>query len=128
MQELNKKVAFITGGTKGIGRGIAEALLKERISIAITGRQQKTLDPVVEELSRQARQDAKILGFEDDVRTFEDLQKAVKQTVDALGKIDILIANAGVGHFAPIEKLTIEQWQQTIDTNLTGVFYTLKAG
>lgn len=128
MKNLEGKVAFITGGSKGIGWGIAEALLREEVSVAITGRQQKTLDSVVQELSKSTKNGAKIVAFEADVRKFEDQEKAIRQAVEVLGKIDILIANAGLGHFAPIDELTVEQWNQTIDTNLTGVFYTLKAG
>ena len=62
-----------------------------------------------------------------DVRNLEDMQHAVLQTTDAFGKLDVLIANAGVGHFGSIEDLTVEQWNETIDINLTGVFNSVKA-
>ncbi len=127
MKKLNHKVAFITGGTKGIGRGIAESLLAQGMNIAITGRTQNTLDKTVEEINAQVDSSAKVIGIQADVSSFEDQQKAIAETVENFGKIDVVIANAGVGHFAAIEDLTIEQWKETIDTNLTGVFYTLKA-
>lgn len=128
MKELNQKVAFITGGTKGIGNGIAEALLKNGVSVAITGRRQETVDKAVQTLSNSAQNEAQIIGIEADVRNYKDQEKAVKKAIESFGKVDIVIANAGLGHFAPISELTIEQWNETIDTNLTGVFYTLKAG
>lgn len=124
---LKNKTAFITGGTKGIGRGIAEALLKQGINVTITGRTQSTLDDAVKELNANQDSDAKAMGVQANVKEYHDLENAVKKTVDNFGKINIVIANAGVGHFAPIEELSIELWKETIDTNLSGVFYTLKA-
>lgn len=128
MNKLNHKTAFITGGTKGIGSGIALALLNEGVNVAITGRTQSTLDNALAELTSKHKGDAKIIGIQADVRKYEDQAKAVQTTVETFGKVDIVIANAGLGHFAPIDELSIDQWNETIDTNLTGVFYTLKAG
>lgn len=127
MNKLKNKTAFITGGSKGIGLGIAEALLQQGVHVAITGRNQESLDEVAAKLSEKYGSGAQVLGIEADVRSFEDQQQAVNKAVDNFGKIDIVIANAGLGHFASIDKLTVEQWNQTIDTNLTGPFYTLKA-
>src|SRR5690606_8563350 len=69
----------------------------------------------------------KSFGIQADVRDFESQQKAVKEVVEQFGQLDIVIANAGLGHFGSIEDLTVEQWQETIDTNLTGVFNSIKA-
>ncbi|HLS31179.1 MAG TPA: SDR family oxidoreductase [Flavobacteriaceae bacterium] len=124
---LKNKTAFITGGTKGIGRGIAEALLKQGINVTITGRTQSTLDDAVKELNANQDSSAKAMGVQANVKEYQDLEKAVKKTVDNFKKIDIVIANAGVGHFAPIDELSVELWKDTIETNLSGVFYTLKA-
>ena len=128
MNDLGTKSALITGGTKGIGYGIAEALLKEGINVAITGRDKKSAEEAAKNLNASGNDRAQAIGVEADVRNYESQEKAVKKAVDAFGKIDIVIANAGLGHFASVEDLTIEQWQETIDTNLTGPFYTLKAG
>jgi len=68
-----------------------------------------------------------VLGIAADVRDFEAQQNAVAKTLETFGRLDVLVANAGVGHFAPITELTPAQWHETIDTNLTGVFYSLKA-
>jgi NAD(P)-dependent dehydrogenase (short-subunit alcohol dehydrogenase family) len=115
---MNGKTALITGGTKGIGYGIAQALLKEGYNVAITGRD--------EAAGRKAAGD-KMLFIKSDVRDFKSQQEAVEKVVKKFGGIDVLVANAGVGFFASIEELTPEQWHQTIDINLTGVFYSIKA-
>lgn len=128
MNDLGTKSALITGGTKGIGYGIAEALLNEGINVAITGRNKKSAEEAAKRLNVNGNDRARAIGVEADVRSFESQQKAVKTAVEAFGAVDILIANAGLGHFGSVEDLSIEQWNETIDTNLTGPFYTLKAG
>lgn len=125
MKKLNEMVALITGGSKGIGYGIAASLLKEGVNVAITSRGQDAADQAVQELSTIGP--GKVIGIAADVRSFESQQQAVAKTLEAFGRLDILVANAGVGHFADIRSLTPEQWHETIDTNLTGVFYSLKA-
>lgn len=128
MNDLGTKSALITGGTKGIGYGIAEALLKEGINVAITGRNKESAEDAAKKLNANGNDRARAIGIEADVRNYESQEKAIKTAVEAFGTLDILIANAGLGHFASVEDLTIEQWKETIDTNLTGPFYTLKAG
>lgn len=120
------KTAVITGGTKGIGYGIAEAMLSENMNVVITGRNQDTVDEAVQRLSKSGK--GKVLGIASDVRSLTDEQNVINSTIATFGSVDILIANAGVGHFASIEDMTPEQWQQTIDVNLTGVFNSIKAG
>lgn len=126
MNELNTKVALITGGTKGIGYGIAEALMKEGINVAITGRNLATAEKAANQLMSNNDEGAKAIGLDADVRSYESQEKAVKKTMDKFGRIDIVIANAGLGHFASVEKISIEDWKETIDTNLSGPFFTLK--
>lgn len=128
MENSNNKSAFITGGTKGIGNGIAEALLNEGINVAITGRTQSTIDEAVKTFEEKINGKAKLIGIQANVRDFQDQEKAMKKAIDTFGQIDIVIANAGVGHFASLEDLSIEKWNETIETNLSGPFYTLKAG
>ena len=67
------------------------------------------------------------LGLEADVRDFKSQEKAVKQLMDKWGQLDVLVANAGIGNFGSIDELSIEDWNDTIDTNLNGVFYSIKA-
>ena len=124
MNNLTSKTALITGGSKGIGYGIAEALLNEGMNVAITSRSQRNADEAAEKLNNSG----KVLTLEADVREHGAMKNAVQQTIDQFGALDVLIANAGIGHFASIEELTDEQWHEVIDINLTGVFHTIRAG
>lgn len=126
MQDITSKTALITGGTKGIGYGIAAAMLEADMNVAITSRKQQSADSAAKKLAKIGS--GQVIGIEADVRDLASQQNAVKQTMKAFGQLDVLIANAGVGHFGDIEKLTPQQWQDTIDINLTGVFYSAKAG
>lgn len=121
---LQHKVAYITGGTKGIGYGIAQSLLAQGMRVAISGRNKSTVESAAKSLSQEP---GRVLGLVSDVRSMEDEARAVAQILHTWGALDVLIANAGLGHFAPIDKMTEEQWHETIDTNLTGVFHSVKA-
>lgn len=125
MQNLEGKVALITGGNKGIGYGIAEKLITQGMNVCITSRTQENATKAAEALNDIGG--GKALGIVCDVRKMEDQIGVVSKTLDAFGKIDALIANAGVGYFANIEEMEIEKWHEVIDTNLTGVFYSIKA-
>ncbi len=127
MNELKSKIALITGGTKGIGYGIAEALMQEGINVAITGRTLATAKEAANKLNEKGYKNIKAIGLEADVRNYESQEKALNKVVDEFGKVDFVIANAGLGHFGNVEDITIKEWQETIDTNLSGPFYTLKA-
>lgn len=117
------KVALITGGSKGIGFGIAESLLKEGYKVAITSR---TIDSANQAASQLVAH-GDVLAIEADVVDFKSQQDAVNLILEKWGQLNVLIANAGVGHFAPVDELDINLWKETIDTNLTGVFYSIKA-
>jgi 3-oxoacyl-[acyl-carrier protein] reductase len=119
------KTALITGGSKGIGYGVAEALIKDGIRVAITSRSQKSADEAAASLNKIKAGFA--IGIESDVRNLDSQQAAVATVIEKWGQLNYVIANAGVGHFAPIAELTPEQWNETIDINLTGVFYSAKA-
>jgi NAD(P)-dependent dehydrogenase (short-subunit alcohol dehydrogenase family) len=125
MENYKQKVALITGGSKGIGFGVAEALLKLGMRVAITSRNLDSAEKAATELKKTGS--GEVLALEADVREYKSQEKAVKKVIDTWGQLDVLVANAGVGHFAPIEELSIEDWQATIDTNLTGVFYSIKS-
>lgn len=127
MNILEGKVALITGGTKGIGYGIAEALLNQGFKVAITGRDRESTEAVAKELASKTNSENAVIGLAADVRQLESQEKAVKATLDAFGQLDLVVANAGLGHFGSIEELTVEQWNAVIDTNLTGVFNSIKA-
>lgn len=125
MRSINGKAALITGGTKGIGYGIAASMLKEGMNVAITGRSAAGVKEAETELRKIGK--GEVLGIVSDVRDLHSLGNGVKSITDRWGKLDVLIANAGVGHFASIEEITPEQWSETIDINLTGVFNSVKA-
>lgn len=127
MKNLSNKVAYVTGGTKGIGYAIAEALSHQGVNVVITSRSQEAADRAAERLQAGAGAGA-VIGLKADVRDLSSQQAAVRQAIERFGRLDVVVANAGVGHFAPIQELTAEQWQETMDINLTGVFNTVKAG
>jgi len=122
---MKNKTAIVTGGSTGIGYGIAAALVKEGMNVAITSRSQERADEAAEKLRSEGGGDA--IGIKADVKELSDQQHAVKVVLDKWGQVDLFVANAGVGHFAPIEELSVELWKETIDTNLTGPFYSIKA-
>ena len=119
------KTAYITGGSKGIGLGIAKAMLEEGMKVAITGRNSDALKSAVQELNKIGK--GEILAIESDVRNFESEKNAIEQVLEKWETLDVVIANAGVGKFAPIEEMSLEDWNSVIDINLTGVFHTVKA-
>ncbi|MEP6627162.1 MAG: SDR family oxidoreductase [Ginsengibacter sp.] len=124
MNTLNNKVAYITGGSKGIGLGIAKSLLDQGMRVAITSRDLAAAKEAATSLSTDS---SKILALQSDVSTMDGEKAAVKEALNHFGQLDVLVANAGVGHFAPIDTMTEEDWNSTIDTNLTGVFNSVKA-
>ncbi|MDR6807244.1 NAD(P)-dependent dehydrogenase (short-subunit alcohol dehydrogenase family) [Dyadobacter sp. BE34] len=124
MAEITK-TALITGGSKGIGYGIAEALIRDGIRVAITSRSQQNADEAANALNKI--REGYALPIESDVRNLASQEKAVQTLLSQWGRLDYFIANAGVGHFAPIQELSAELWQETIDINLTGVFFSAKA-
>lgn len=125
MEGTSIKTALITGGSKGIGYGVAEALIKDGIKVAVTSRTQVSADEAAAELNKIKAGYA--IGVESDVRNLASQEQAVATIIAQWGRLDYVIANAGVGHFAPIQELTSEQWQETIDINLTGTFNSIKA-
>lgn len=125
MRSIENKVALITGGTKGIGYGIAVSMLKEGMNVAFTGRTGEGVAAAQKELEKIGS--GEVLGIVSDVRDRSSLDNAVRDITNKWGKLDVLIANAGVGHFGSIMDLSDDQWNDTIDINLTGVFNSARA-
>lgn len=119
-----KKTAYITGGSKGIGLGVAEILLKNDYNVAISGRKSEDLDKAAAHLSKYKTQ---LLTITSNVRNFDDEANAIKTVENHFGGVDVVVANAGLGHFSPVDEMSLEEWNDMIDTNLTGAFHTLKA-
>lgn len=124
MNNLKDKVAYITGGSKGIGFGIAKILLANGLRVAVSSRTLSAAQQAAKSLSADA---SRVLALQSEVSTLADETAAVKQVTAHFGQLDLLVANAGVGHFAAIENLTEREWKEMIDTNLTGVFNSVKA-
>ena len=123
MDNLENKVAYITGGTKGIGYGIAQKLLEQGMRVAISGRTASGVSAAAEQLGYPER----VLPIVSQVSDPDQEDKAVSQILERWGSLDVVVANAGVGHFAPVDELTVESWKEMIEVNLSGVFYTLRA-
>lgn len=123
MNNLKNKVAYITGGSKGIGYGVAKILLDQGMRVAISGRSEDSLEQAKKSLGSAGQ----VLTIPSDVSKIADEQKAVARILGEWGQLDVVLANAGVGHFAPVDELSEEHWHQMINTNLNGVFHTLKA-
>ena len=119
--ELKDKVAVVTGGSRGIGFSIAQALLAEGAKVFICGRDANALQAALEKL--RATAPANVDGSAADVRNYEDCRKLVRAGAERFGGLDILVNNAGVGVFKPVDQLSVEEWDATIQTNLCGVFY-----
>ena len=124
MENLQGKVAYITGGSKGIGLGIAKTLLEAGAKVAITSR---SLSAAQEAAKSLGGDPSNILALESDVTKLALEKTAVDAVINQFGKLDVLVANAGVGHMAPIDELNDADWHDTINTNLTGVFHSVKA-
>jgi 3-oxoacyl-[acyl-carrier protein] reductase len=121
MSSLTGKVAFVTGGSRGIGLATAKALVAGGASVAITGTDQGRVNDAVAALGKNA------LGIRADVRQYSEVEAALAQTVSTFGGLDILINNAGVGVFRAVSEMTVDEWHRIIDTNLSGVFYCCHA-
>jgi 3-oxoacyl-[acyl-carrier protein] reductase len=118
-KQLRGQVALVTGGSKGIGLGIAESLVAAGVSVAITARNPAELDEAKRRLESKG---AAVEAIAVDVRDHAAVHKAVATTVSRFGGLDIVVNNAGVGRFVSVAEMSSQQWSDVIDTNLTGVF------
>jgi 3-oxoacyl-[acyl-carrier protein] reductase len=119
--DLNGKVAVVTGGTRGIGRGIAEALAAEGVNLSISARSRNEIDETVESLLRSGK--SRAMGVVCDVRDHSQVKAFFERTVAELGRLDILINNAGIGKFQSVEETSPQDFRDVLETNLFGVFY-----
>ena len=119
--------AIVTGGTKGIGYAISKAVLAAGGRVMITGRSQSGVDKAVRALSSEAKDKASVAGAAVDVRDRNAVDTLVADTVSRFGGLDLLVNNAGVGQFSDVVSMSDAAWDETIATNLTGVFYCTRA-
>ena len=121
--KLKNKTAVVTGGTKGIGYAIAEALLKNGADVFICGRGESDLRSAIEKLSASGNVDGTVC----DVRDEDSVREMLGACVQKFGVVDILVNNAGVGYFGKtVEETTGEEFSRTLETNLFGVFYACR--
>jgi 3-oxoacyl-[acyl-carrier protein] reductase len=123
MNNLADKIAIITGGGSGIGRGLALALAEEGCRVVVCGRRKDNIEETIKQV--QYREDSS-MAIQADVSMAKDIERLVKSTLDKFGRIDILINNAGVSAGSAIHQSTTEDWDRVIDTNLKGAFLTTR--
>ena len=123
--DLKGKACLVTGATRGIGRAVSEALAAAGADVVISARTSSDVERVAADLDAGAR--GRVVGIVADVSRSEDCVRLVEETVEAAGRLDVLVNNAGVGILSSIEDLSVEDWQTQIDTNLRGVFCCSKA-
>ncbi len=121
MARLEHKTALITGGNSGIGLATAQLFVAEGAGVAITGRNQKTLDGAVKGLGHNA------LAIQADVTDIAATERAVAKLVARFGKLDIVFANAGIPGATPVGQTSLACFEEIIRTNLTAVFFTIQA-
>ena len=119
--ELKGKVAIVTGGTKGIGRAISEALVREGVNVCISARSRNEIDQTLEDLC--ALKAGNATGIVSDVCNYSQVKPLFELAVGQFGGLDILVNNAGIGLFQTVEEMTPEDFRSVLETNLFGVFY-----
>ena len=136
MNELSGKVALVTGGARGQGRAHAIALAQAGADVAVCDIAADigtvkyalgTSDELTETVALVEKLDRRALSFVADVRDADAMQRTVDETIQELGRIDILVANAGIFSRGPVAELTPQAWRDMIDVNLTGVFNAIRA-
>jgi 3-oxoacyl-[acyl-carrier protein] reductase len=119
-QFLEGKYAIVTGGTRGIGRAIAKALLESGAAVAICGRSEESVTSAVKDLAAGG---GKVIGRAADVANSTEVAALFRYVEEQFGALDILVNNAGVGRFASVADTTPAGWREILSTNLDGVFY-----
>jgi 3-oxoacyl-[acyl-carrier protein] reductase len=123
---LSGQVALVTGGSRGIGRAIVKALTGRGAAVGLVATSQEGLDAAVADLQRDVA-GASLLALRADVRDPHAAGEAVDAVAGRFGGLDVLVNNAGVGSFGPVSSMSVEDWDRTIGTNLSGVFYCCRA-
>lgn len=119
--DFTGKTAIVTGSTKGIGRAIAEALVREGLSVCVSARKGDEVERTVGELSEVG--EGRVTGVVCDVRDYDEVKALFEHTTDEFGGVDVLVNNAGIGIFGRVDETSVEDFRAVIETNLFGVFY-----
>ena len=128
--QLESRVAVVTGASRGIGQAIATALASQGLNVMMSGRSADLLSSVAQQIATTVRSEkhlGRIESYTADVRDPVQMEDLMAKTVDTFGRLDILINNAGVGHFQELTELSVEDWNKVIETNLSGVFFACRA-
>lgn len=118
---MKEQIAVVTGGTRGIGRAIAQALVREGATVAITARTEKEIAGAVTQLNSIGP--GKAAGYVCDVRDYDQVKSVFANIAGDLGGVDILVNNAGIGIFAPVESMSVADFRAVLETNVFGVFH-----
>src|SRR5512145_2972443 len=124
MEALTNHVALITGGGTGIGQGAARALAAEGLRVVVCGRRREPLEETVRSIIQEG---GKALAVPADVAEESDVERVVHTALEAFGRIDILINNAGIGGGDYVHQHSVEDWDQVLKTNLRGPFLMARA-
>jgi 3-oxoacyl-[acyl-carrier protein] reductase len=124
MREIKDKVALVTGGGTGIGRGIALALAEQGAKVVVCGRRKAPLDETIQSIRETGGEG---LAVQADVSRAEDVDRLVKSALNSYSTVDILVNNAGIGGGAPIHTHDLEAWDEILSVNLRGPFLTARA-
>jgi len=124
MGRLSGKVALVTGGGTGIGRGVALALAAEGAQVVVCGRRSGPLEEVVRSITHEG---GEALAVQADISRREDVDRVVSTTLKYYGRIDILVNNAAIDGGAPIQEQSIDEWEQVLSVNLGGPFLAARA-
>src|SRR5271167_4650070 len=122
---IDGKVALVTGGSRGLGRAIAEALASAGASVALSARQVEHAQRAAEVIARTSGRTA--LGLAADVTVRDSVEAMVARVLESLGRLDILVNNAGINIRGPIEELSEDDWDAVVDTNLKGPWLCCRA-
>jgi NAD(P)-dependent dehydrogenase (short-subunit alcohol dehydrogenase family) len=123
MSETLVRAAIVTGGTRGIGRAIAERLVHEGYAVAISGRTRESAEAAANELRKKG---GSALGVAADARKEEDQRRLVERAAEEFGRLDVLVNNAGIGAFGRVDEISAESFRDVLETNLFGPWYAIR--
>jgi NADP-dependent 3-hydroxy acid dehydrogenase YdfG len=121
---MNSKTVIITGASKGIGKSISLLLAQQKMKLVLVARGEQELQVLEKEIRKSEGESISIVA---DIRKEEEIQQVIDQSLAAFGKIDVLINNAGVGYFKPVEQFSSQEWDYIMDINVKGTFLMTKA-
>ncbi|HEU4366902.1 MAG TPA: SDR family oxidoreductase [Methylomirabilota bacterium] len=124
MKVLGGKVAVVTGASRGLGRAIALALAAAGADVALAARSRRDLEETAHEAERHG---ARTLALSTDVASYAAVESLMSQTVSALGRLDVVVNNAGIARVAPLAEASLDDWRAIVDVNLSGVFHGCRA-